>query len=59
MAPPVVLLAHQRFFVTEAVARVTAKGHGGADREVLAVTESVDWNSRVKAGVGIYGNTYE
>ena len=58
VAPPVILLADQGFLMTESIARVKAKRNGGADGEVLAVTEPVDWNSRIQAGVGVHCHTY-
>lgn len=48
VAPPVVLLAHQRLLVAQPVARVAAERHGGADGEVLAVADPVDGDSWVQ-----------
>lgn len=58
VAPPVVLLAHQRLLVAQPVARVAAERHSGADGEVLAVADPVDGDPRVEAGVAVHGDAY-
>lgn len=59
VAPPVVLLAHQRLLVAQPVTRVAAKRHSGADGEVLAVADPVDGDPRVEARVAVHGDACE
>lgn len=56
MAPPVILFTDQRLFVTESVARITTKGHRGADGKILSITNTVNWYARVQARVAVHRN---
>lgn len=53
-----IFLTDQGLLMAESVARVTAKGHSGANGEVLAIAQSVDRNPRIQTGVGIHCYTY-
>lgn len=56
VAPPVVLLAHQRLLVAQPVTGVAAERHSRADGEVLAVADPVDGDSWVEARVAVHGD---
>ena len=58
VAPPVVFLTHQWFFVAQPVAWVAAEWHRGADGEVLAVAQAIHRDARVEAGIGVHSDAW-
>lgn len=59
VAPPVVLLAHQRLLVAEPVAGITTEGNCGADGEILPIADPVDRNTRVQARVAVHCDAWD